>query len=49
MNLFTGVYVVGPGEEGILFEHREAEWGDHANTTEILEVVKNFKSAKSKL
>lgn len=47
--LLGGVFVVGPGEEGILFQHRESEFGDHANTTEILEAVKRSKSAKSKL
>lgn len=38
------MFVLGAGEDGILFEHREAEFGDHANTTEILEIVKNMKS-----
>jgi len=47
--LLGGVFVVGPGGEGILYEHRESEWGDHANTTEILEAVKRSKSAKSRL
>lgn len=47
--ILGGVFVVGPGDEGILFEHRESEFGDHANTTEILEAVKRSKSSKAKL
>ena len=47
--MLTGVFVVGPGNEGILYEHRESEWGDHANTTEILEAIKQSQSAKPRL
>lgn len=37
--LLGGVFVLGPGEQGVLFEHREGTFGDHANTTHILEAV----------
>jgi len=30
-----GVFVLGPGEEGIVYEHREGSWGDNVNTTEV--------------
>ncbi len=35
----AGVFVIGPGEQGILMEHREGEFGDHANITEVMEAV----------
>ena len=41
--LLGGVYVLGPGEQGVLFHHQEAVWGDHANTTAILQAVSNIK------
>lgn len=37
--LLGGVFVIGAGDSGVLLEHRESEWGDYANKTEILEVV----------
>lgn len=43
--LLGGVFVIGPGEQGILMEHRESEFGDHANLTEIMEAVKQIKPA----
>lgn len=38
--LLGGVFVIGAGEEGILLEHRESEFGDHVNATAILDVLK---------
>jgi len=40
--LLGGVFVIGPGDQGIIFEHRESEWGDHANHSAILEAVKKI-------
>lgn len=47
--LFLGVFVVGAGDSGVLLEHRESEFGDHANMTAILDVVKSHAVAKTKL
>ncbi|XP_076440496.1 peroxiredoxin-like 2A [Babylonia areolata] len=46
--LLGGVFVLGPGEQGILLEHREKEWGDLANLTDIMAAVRKISSkAKS--
>lgn len=42
--LLGGVFLVGPREAGVVFEHRESEFGDHANTTEILESIRALSS-----
>lgn len=47
--LLGGVFVVGAGDSGVLLEHRESEFGDHANMTAILDVVKSHAVAKTKL
>jgi hypothetical protein len=39
MYYVIGVFLVGAGDQGILYEHRESEWGDHANVTEIIEII----------
>jgi len=44
--LLGGLFVIGPGDQGILYEHRESEWGDHANHTTILEAVKSITNKK---
>jgi len=41
--LLGGVYVIGPGDSGVLFEHRESEFGDHANLTDVMEAVKSIR------
>ena len=40
---FTGVFVIGPGDQGILLEHRETEFGDQADLSEIMKAVKKMK------
>jgi hypothetical protein len=35
--LITGVFVIGPADQGILFQHEEKEFGDHADLKDILE------------
>lgn len=37
--LLGGVFVIGPKDQGILYEHRERVWGDHCNITHLLEAV----------
>jgi len=37
--LLGGVYVIGPGDQGVLLQHQEAVWGDHVNTTALLQAV----------
>jgi len=41
--LLGAVYVIGPGDSGVLFEHRESEFGDHANLTDVMEAVKSIR------
>jgi len=41
--LLGGVFVIGPNDDGIVFEHREAEFGDHANLTDIMSAVKKMR------
>jgi hypothetical protein len=40
-NLFVGI--IGPKDQGILYEHRERVWGDHSNLTHILDAVSRMK------
>uniref|UniRef100_A0A3B4ZP32 Peroxiredoxin-like 2A n=1 Tax=Stegastes partitus TaxID=144197 RepID=A0A3B4ZP32_9TELE len=37
-----GVFVIGQGEQGILLEHREMEFGDKVNTVEVIEAVRRI-------
>ena len=43
MLIVVGLFVIGPGEDGILLEHRESEWGDHASVTDIMKAVDSIK------
>lgn len=43
--LLGGVFVVGPGQQGILLEHREQEFGHLVNVTNVVAAVR--KMAKS--
>jgi len=40
--LLGGVYVIGPGDQGVVLHHKEDVWGDHCNTTALLEAVKKL-------
>jgi len=40
--LLGSVYVVGPGDQGVLFEHREGTFGDNCNTTGVMEAVQKI-------
>lgn len=35
-----GVYVIGPGQQGVLLEHREMEFGDKVNPSDVLQAVR---------
>uniref|UniRef100_A0A3Q1CXV1 Peroxiredoxin-like 2 activated in M-CSF stimulated monocytes n=1 Tax=Amphiprion ocellaris TaxID=80972 RepID=A0A3Q1CXV1_AMPOC len=35
-----GIFFIGQGEQGILLEHREIEFGDKVNTQEVIRVVR---------
>ena len=37
--------MIGPGDQGIVFEKRNMDFGDTVNVTEVLEAVKSVKSA----
>ena len=37
--------MIGPGDEGILLEHREMEWGDHATSVDIMKAVESIKAS----
>ncbi|KAK2180176.1 hypothetical protein NP493_454g03034 [Ridgeia piscesae] len=43
--LLGGLFVIGPGDEGILLEHREMEWGDHATSVDIMKAVESIKAS----
>jgi len=40
--LLGAVYVLGPGDQGIVYEHREGTFGDNVNVTEVLEAVQKM-------
>uniref|UniRef100_A0A668A383 Peroxiredoxin-like 2A n=1 Tax=Myripristis murdjan TaxID=586833 RepID=A0A668A383_9TELE len=37
-----GVFVIGPGEQGILLEHREIEFGDKVNILDVLRAARRI-------
>ena len=37
--LLGGVFVIGPGESGVVFEHREKYWGDYVDTSDVIKAV----------
>uniref|UniRef100_A0A3P8RWC7 Peroxiredoxin-like 2A n=1 Tax=Amphiprion percula TaxID=161767 RepID=A0A3P8RWC7_AMPPE len=37
-----GVFVIGQGEQGILLEHREIEFGDKVNIEEVIQAVRRI-------
>ncbi|CAH2321364.1 redox-regulatory FAM213A [Pelobates cultripes] len=40
--ILGGMFVVGAGNQGVLYEHREKEFGDKANLTSILEAARKI-------
>lgn len=41
--LLGGVFVIGPQDTGVLLDHRESEFGDHANLTDIMNAVNKMR------
>eukprot|EP00058_Branchiostoma_floridae_P010398 XP_002595886.1 hypothetical protein BRAFLDRAFT_62377 [Branchiostoma floridae] len=46
--LLGGVFVVGSGNQGILMQHAEQEFGHHANLTDIMKAVEKIQHINSK-
>lgn len=44
--ILGGVFVIGAGNQGILLEHREKEFGDKVDTADVLEAVKKIVPVK---
>ncbi|KAF7643550.1 hypothetical protein LDENG_00237580 [Lucifuga dentata] len=44
--ILGGVFVIGAGEQGILLEHREKEFGNKVEKADVLEAVKKIVPAK---
>lgn len=40
--ILGGVFVIGPGDQGILLEHREKEFGNKVDTAQVLDAVKKI-------
>nr|XP_014335930.1 PREDICTED: redox-regulatory protein FAM213A isoform X3 [Bos mutus] len=45
--ILGGVFVMGPGKQGILLEHREKEFGDKVNLTSVLEAARKIRPQTS--
>lgn len=43
-SLLGSVFLLGPGSQGVLYEHREREFGEHHNSTELLEALTKIKT-----
>jgi len=43
--LLGAVYVIGAGDAGVVYEHREGTFGDNVNTTEVMAAVERMKKA----
>jgi len=44
--LLGGVYVIGAGDQGVLYHHQEAVWGDHFNKSSLLKAVSEIGKKK---
>ncbi|KAK0151685.1 Redox-regulatory protein FAM213A [Merluccius polli] len=40
--ILGGVYVLGPGQQGIMLEHREIEFGDKVNILDVLKAARRI-------
>ena len=43
--LLGGVFVVGPGEQGILLDHKEKEFGDKVDLKDVRAAILRMKSS----
>lgn len=46
--LLGGVFVVGPGDQGILLDHKEKEFGDKVELQKVKDAVSKMKFSSSK-
>lgn len=46
--ILGGVFVVGPGEQGILLDHKQKEFGDKVDLQEVKDAVSKVKLNGSK-
>lgn len=46
--LLGGVFVVGPGDQGILLDHKEKEFGDKVELQKVKDAVSKMKISSSK-
>lgn len=44
--ILGGAFVIGAGQQGILLEHREKEFGDKVNITSVLEAARKIQPEK---
>ena len=44
--ILGGVFVVGPGEQGILLDHKEKEFGDKVDLKDVRDAVSKMKINK---
>lgn len=44
--ILGGVFVIGAGDQGILLEHREKEFGDKVDNADVLEAVRKIVPVK---
>jgi len=47
--ILGGLFVVGPGDQGVVFEYRESEFGDHASLDDIMAAVEQIRAHQAKL
>lgn len=43
--ILGGVFVVGPGEQGILLDHKEKEFGDKVDLKDVRDAILRMKSS----
>lgn len=46
--ILGGVFVVGPGQEGILLDHKEKEFGDKVDLKDVRDAVLRMKSSNQR-
>lgn len=46
--ILGSVFVIGSGSQGILYEHREKEFGDYAKTADVLAAALKVETTKTK-
>ncbi|KAL3876329.1 hypothetical protein ACJMK2_034191 [Sinanodonta woodiana] len=44
--LLGGLFVIGPGNQGIIFQYHEKEFGDHASLQDVQDAIRNIKKIK---